>query len=82
GLLRYLNEETAEALAELPTPDIGFNYLGRFTSRDDAWHLIDDGLREGIAGAAPVMHALEAEGIVHDRAGGPELVLSVSWPGG
>ena len=30
GLLRYLNAETALQLAGLPSPEIGFNYLGRF----------------------------------------------------
>ena len=30
GLLRYLNPETAPALSELASPQIGFNYLGRF----------------------------------------------------
>jgi non-ribosomal peptide synthase protein (TIGR01720 family) len=29
GMLRYLNEETAEVLAGLPTPQLIFNYLGR-----------------------------------------------------
>ncbi|MDV8067784.1 amino acid adenylation domain-containing protein [Rhodococcus sp. IEGM 1366] len=29
GLLRYLNEDTGLVLGELPTPQIGFNYLGR-----------------------------------------------------
>ena len=32
GLLRYLNPDTAPALAALPAPQIGFNYLGRFTT--------------------------------------------------
>jgi non-ribosomal peptide synthase protein (TIGR01720 family) len=30
GLLRYLNPDTCGALAALPAPQIGFNYLGRF----------------------------------------------------
>jgi non-ribosomal peptide synthase protein (TIGR01720 family) len=29
GLLRYLDEESASRLRSLPTPQIGFNYLGR-----------------------------------------------------
>ncbi|WP_431972719.1 condensation domain-containing protein, partial [Nocardia sp. bgisy134] len=32
GLLRYLNDETGEVLASFPQPQIGFNYLGRFTT--------------------------------------------------
>lgn len=29
GLLRHLNPETAAVLAQLPSPQVGFNYLGR-----------------------------------------------------
>ncbi|MFJ2652077.1 amino acid adenylation domain-containing protein, partial [Streptomyces sp. NPDC087420] len=32
GLLRYLNPETGAVLAELPSAQIGFNYLGRSTA--------------------------------------------------
>ena len=32
GLLRYLNPQTAPGLAQLATPQIGFNYLGRFAA--------------------------------------------------
>ncbi|NKZ09331.1 non-ribosomal peptide synthetase, partial [Actinomadura latina] len=32
GLLRYLNTHTAHQLAQLPSPQIGFNYLGRFST--------------------------------------------------
>ncbi|MFJ6086630.1 amino acid adenylation domain-containing protein, partial [Streptomyces sp. NPDC092369] len=32
GLLRYLNPETAAVLAQLPSAQIGFNYLGRSTA--------------------------------------------------
>nr|ABV56585.1 KtzE [Kutzneria sp. 744] len=34
GLLRYLNEDTATELRPFPLGQIGFNYLGRFTSAD------------------------------------------------
>ncbi|WP_461112433.1 condensation domain-containing protein, partial [Streptomyces chlorus] len=32
GMLRYLNPETAATLRGCPAPQIGFNYLGRFTA--------------------------------------------------
>ncbi|MGV9823897.1 condensation domain-containing protein, partial [Nocardia xishanensis] len=32
GLLRYLNDQTGAVLASLPPPQVGFNYLGRFTT--------------------------------------------------
>ncbi|MDN3356470.1 non-ribosomal peptide synthetase [Actinomadura sp. DC4] len=85
GLLRYLNAATAPALAALPAPQIGFNYLGRFGSgpRGDGpgdWRPagggpLDDDPR------MPAAHALEAGGLVRDGADGPELSLSLSWPG-
>ncbi|MEV6426187.1 amino acid adenylation domain-containing protein [Nocardia sp. NPDC051463] len=33
GLLRHLNPDTATVLADLPAPQIGFNYLGRVPTR-------------------------------------------------
>ncbi|MGK8556153.1 amino acid adenylation domain-containing protein [Nocardia gipuzkoensis] len=36
GMLRYLVPETAAALADAPTPQISFNYLGRATTGGDA----------------------------------------------
>ncbi|MFJ6394077.1 amino acid adenylation domain-containing protein [Streptomyces sp. NPDC091972] len=94
GLLRYLNAETAPVLAELPVPQIGFNYLGR----------LDAGARgpggSGRSGAAvpwqpatpralhssddphlPVPHALEAGAVVRDTRHGPRLTLTLSHPG-
>ncbi|WP_323392483.1 hypothetical protein, partial [Streptomyces jumonjinensis] len=79
GMLRYLNPETAPELAALPTAQIGFNYLGRFASRDGDWQLAGEaGLGEGIDSRAVVMHPLEAEGVVHDRENGPELTLTLA----
>jgi amino acid adenylation domain-containing protein/non-ribosomal peptide synthase protein (TIGR01720 family) len=43
GLLRYLNPDTAAALADLPAPQIGFNYLGRFTVGADGGSAPADG---------------------------------------
>ncbi len=37
GLLRYLDDETAAALADAPTPQLSFNYLGRAVTGDDPW---------------------------------------------
>ncbi|WP_280219858.1 non-ribosomal peptide synthetase [Nocardia neocaledoniensis] len=38
GLLRYLDDETARALADAPTPQLSFNYLGRaVTGGADPW---------------------------------------------
>jgi len=95
GLLRYLNPGTGPALAALPAAQIGFNYLGRFTAPGAGdggggpggggaaeWRPAAD---QGLGGTAdpgmPVMHLLEAAGVVRDLPAGPELTLSLVWPG-
>ncbi|MQA27019.1 MAG: non-ribosomal peptide synthetase, partial [Micromonosporaceae bacterium] len=94
GLLRYLNPDTAEAMAELPSAQIGFNYLGRFTAGSaeespggpasgSAWQPVGDNVLAGTGDAdTPVSHVLHAEGLVRDLPGGPELTLSLTTPAG
>ncbi|MFD9906209.1 amino acid adenylation domain-containing protein [Streptomyces sp. NPDC059063] len=85
GLLRHLNPETAPVLAALPRPQIGFNYLGRFTTgthqdqQPAAWQLTGE-LGGSIPPETPVHHTLEASATVHDTPQGPELTLTLSWP--
>ncbi|TFE23359.1 non-ribosomal peptide synthetase, partial [Frankia sp. B2] len=83
GLLRYLNPDTRPVLAALPTPQIGFNYMGRFTASDA--EAPADWRQASLGGDAiermPAAHALEASGIVRDGPAGPELSLSLAWPG-
>ncbi|MEO3808652.1 amino acid adenylation domain-containing protein [Sphaerisporangium sp. B11E5] len=43
GMLRYLNPDTAAAMAALPVPQIGFNYLGRFAAGPGDGAHTDDG---------------------------------------
>ncbi|WIM94469.1 amino acid adenylation domain-containing protein [Actinoplanes oblitus] len=83
GLLRFLNETTGPVLAALPSPAIGFNYLGRFTGDQHgevrAWQPVGavGGLMEpGMA----LPHALEVNAFVRDTRDGPELTLALSWP--
>ncbi|MFJ4206088.1 amino acid adenylation domain-containing protein [Streptomyces sviceus] len=66
GLLRHLNPRTGPVLAALPTPGIGFNYLGRTTGeRSGDWSVAPEELPGALAlGAAhdpglPVAHGLE-----------------------
>ncbi|WP_369214148.1 amino acid adenylation domain-containing protein [Streptomyces flavofungini] len=86
-LLRHLNSATGPVLEAAPAPQIGFNYLGRFTT----------GTRTGPAGPwqpaggtavggtaapdMPVTHALAAGAVIRDSADGPELEITLSWPG-
>ncbi|MEV0320302.1 amino acid adenylation domain-containing protein [Streptomyces sp. NPDC050658] len=89
GLLRHLNPDTGPVLAALPRPQIGFNYLGRFTAGDTsenrpvaAWQPAG---ATAIGGSAdpgtPSMRALEAGAAIVDTADGPELTVSLSWAG-
>lgn len=85
GLLRHLNPDTGKRLAELPGPQLGFNYLGRFASATD-------GASEDWSPAAgvpvpapmdadmPLPHALEVNATTRDHADGPRLAATWSWP--
>ncbi|KDA40402.1 hypothetical protein BMG523Draft_04796, partial [Frankia sp. BMG5.23] len=81
GLLRYLNPATRPALAALPTPQIGFNYLGRFTTGSGRQEWQPVALGGDMDERMPAAHILEAGGVVRDGADGPELSLMFSWPG-
>ncbi|MGW6312337.1 amino acid adenylation domain-containing protein [Streptomyces sp. NPDC055099] len=74
GLLRHLNPATAPVLAALPRPQIGFNYLGRFTA-DAAGTSIGGSLDP----AMPATHTIEAGAVIVDTAAGPRLTLTLSW---
>ncbi|MER6666691.1 amino acid adenylation domain-containing protein [Amycolatopsis japonica] len=78
GILRYLDAETGKALAALPSPEIGFNYLGRFSPRPDGdaepWQLA--GTIGGTAEAdLPLRHAVEIDAVVLDG----EFTLTLTW---
>ncbi|MFJ4527829.1 amino acid adenylation domain-containing protein [Streptomyces nigrescens] len=87
GMLRHLNPRTAPLLAEPPTPQLGFNYLGRFTAAggtDGGLWTMANGLPSPAprdAGAA-VPHALEVNALTEDLPGGPRLNATWSWPAG
>ncbi|MEV7085112.1 amino acid adenylation domain-containing protein [Streptomyces sp. NPDC093085] len=83
GLLRHLNPTTAPVLAALPTPQIGFNYLGRLETGADAdWAAAPgtEGLGGGADAAMPVPHALEINAVTQDGPGGARLGAVWSWP--
>ncbi|WP_433887488.1 amino acid adenylation domain-containing protein [Streptomyces sp. CA-111067] len=79
GLLRYAGGESTAALAELPEPLIGFNYLGRFTGGDEDWSLDSSAGPLGGAGdpAMPVAHVLDVNAAVDAELGTARL--RVSW---
>ncbi|MEO3756639.1 condensation domain-containing protein, partial [Streptomyces sp. B6B3] len=91
GMLRFLNAATAPILADLPKPEIGFNYLGRVEPSSPGggpggaaandWQLTGSTAMGGDADPGlPVMHVLETGGFVRERSDGPELVLLLTWP--
>ncbi|WAL99399.1 non-ribosomal peptide synthetase [Streptomyces sp. Je 1-369] len=89
-LLRHLNAETAPVLRARPAPEIGFNYMGRFTSdvrassATGAWQLQGE---TAIGGSSdpdmPLRHLLDAGAMVQDTPGGrrPQLTVTLSRPG-
>ncbi|MBA8928840.1 amino acid adenylation domain-containing protein/non-ribosomal peptide synthase protein (TIGR01720 family) [Kutzneria viridogrisea] len=78
GLLRYLNPETSEVLAELGTPEVVFNYLGRAGALDTGdWSLAPEaGAVRPAAPDLPATHALAVNAAVHDGV----LRATWSWP--
>ncbi|OXM47307.1 non-ribosomal peptide synthetase [Amycolatopsis alba] len=85
GLLRYLNDVTGPVLAELPSPRIGFNYLGRFAAGEQggarAWQPVGE-IGSAVEPGMGLPHALEVNAIVQDLPDGPELTLMLEWQDG
>nr|ADU56040.1 hypothetical protein CA37-17 [uncultured organism CA37] len=81
GLLRFLNGETGSELAALPSPQIGFHFTGRHVAGVREWEPV-----AGVGGVSGprvgLSHVVDAEAVVEDRPGGPQLRLMVSWPDG
>ncbi|MGH3854142.1 MAG: amino acid adenylation domain-containing protein [Pseudonocardiaceae bacterium] len=94
GLLRYLNPHTRPVLAALPTPQVCFNYLGRFPTPGTAgvsgttgpggsteWALAPEAtaLRGRSDPGMPLAHGLELNALVRDHREGPWLDATWSW---
>ncbi|HEX6217063.1 MAG TPA: amino acid adenylation domain-containing protein, partial [Vicinamibacterales bacterium] len=81
GLLRYLNPQTSETLAALPSAQIGFNYLGRFAAPGNAdWANAPEAVPLG--GGDPALalaHAIEVNALTLDGADGPTLSATWTW---
>ncbi|MGA4844527.1 amino acid adenylation domain-containing protein [Streptomyces sp. G45] len=91
GLLRYLNPETADQLADYPAPQIGFNYLGRISDTDVPEHLRAHGWGPSPWSAdliampdpdLPALSALEVNSFATDTAEGPRLQTAFLFPTG
>ena len=79
GLLRYLNPQTAPVLADLPHPEILFNYLGRFAMSEESDWTASMALGAGADPEMSMAHGLELNAISLDRSSGPELKATWSW---
>ncbi|HEX6355795.1 amino acid adenylation domain-containing protein [Actinophytocola sp.] len=85
GSLRRLNQETAPALAAFGSPELGFNYLGRFTAgpaRD--WAVAPEhtvGLDDAEPGM-PMAHGIEVNAATYDTSEGPVLTATWTWADG
>ncbi|MGW4466815.1 amino acid adenylation domain-containing protein [Micromonospora sp. NPDC004704] len=85
GLLRHLNPDTAAVLAGYPMPQVGFNYLGRFTTTASGadWAVADEFGTLGEDGDPdmPLPYVLDLRAITEDGPDGPRLTATWSWAG-
>ncbi|MGW2174752.1 amino acid adenylation domain-containing protein [Streptomyces sp. NPDC001705] len=90
GMLRWLNQETGEQLADCPVPQVGFNYLGRISDSDVPEHLRAEGWgpaswsAELIAlpdGDLPALSALEVNSVATDTPDGTRLHAAFMFAG-
>ncbi|MFE7286034.1 amino acid adenylation domain-containing protein [Streptomyces noursei] len=82
GLLRHLNRDTAADLKGFPSPQVGFNYLGRGRgSGDGDWDVApeSDALPVGADPRMPMRHIVEVNAVVDDGPAGPRLVAHWLW---
>ncbi|MDG4666640.1 non-ribosomal peptide synthetase [Mycobacterium sp. 236(2023)] len=81
GALRYLNP-TGSALAV--TPQVLFNYLGRFDTSDRPWAFAEAGtaVLEGRDPAMPLPRLLEVNAEAAESESGTVLRATFSWPSG
>ncbi|MEU5716187.1 amino acid adenylation domain-containing protein [Streptomyces sp. NPDC020403] len=89
GMLRRLNPATGPRLATAHSPQIGFNYLGRYTAAHTGadggegadWEvLLDGGGPRAQDPDMPVHHVLDINAHTEDLPDGPRLVTRWTWP--
>ncbi|TDT97559.1 non-ribosomal peptide synthase protein (TIGR01720 family)/amino acid adenylation domain-containing protein [Streptomyces sp. 846.5] len=89
GLLRHLDPDAEPLLAAAGTPQLSFNYLGRYTAPSDRAAAADwepaagsAVLSAGQAPDTPVTHPLDVSAWTEAGPDGPRLTVRLSWPGG
>ncbi|MEU8241046.1 amino acid adenylation domain-containing protein [Actinoplanes missouriensis] len=81
GLLRHLNERTSPALAGYPAPQVGFNYLGRFTTGQAGDFTLEPGagaLGEDGDPRMPLPYVLDVNAVTEDGPDGPVLTAHLT----
>jgi amino acid adenylation domain-containing protein/non-ribosomal peptide synthase protein (TIGR01720 family) len=85
GLLRHLNPQTAAVLAGFPSPQLSFNYLGRFSTADERqpWTAVPGVgvLAGGFDDGMPVApYSLEVNAFTEDTPKGARLTVTWAYP--
>ncbi|MGW4686105.1 non-ribosomal peptide synthase/polyketide synthase [Streptomyces sp. NPDC004244] len=77
GILRHLRGEPGLDVA----PQIGFNYLGRYTDGDDTgdWQTVDGPTPAPRSPDMPMTHAVEITAVTENHEGRPRLVATWTW---
>ncbi|GLQ98962.1 non-ribosomal peptide synthase/polyketide synthase [Dyella mobilis] len=84
GLLRYLDQEGREELADQSVPQLAFNYLGRFGATGGGdWSIASEASVTAVGDhpTKPLLHTVELTAITEDGAYGPELCATWNWAG-
>ncbi|GAA1978311.1 amino acid adenylation domain-containing protein [Amycolatopsis minnesotensis] len=83
GLLRFLNPQTVGHRGLSGIPQIGFNYLGRFSAGSDSDWALESATMVGTGTSPdmPLRHVLAVTPVTEDRADGPHLVADWLWAG-
>ncbi|MBD2795997.1 amino acid adenylation domain-containing protein [Xenorhabdus sp. 18] len=85
GLLRYFDQTGRKILAAQETPEILFNYLGRFVEADHLWapqrtkNLFKDAFAVYQDPAMSPSHSLEINLFVDEQGDIPQLVINWQW---
>ncbi|HWS37485.1 MAG TPA: amino acid adenylation domain-containing protein, partial [Actinoplanes sp.] len=80
GMLRHLNAQTAPVLARLATPQVLFNYYGRFPAgTGEPWTPAAEELPTEVNGGLEPAHLLQADVVCEETGRGPELVATWTW---
>lgn len=82
GQLRYLNTESANSLKTAPSPQIAFNYLGRFDTALPSKLLLESDVSPigGSIGASTSLgHSIEVTAVISLHEGAPNVSSTWTW---